>query len=256
MAEPTRLRYHRAVFEMRRLEPELSGEASRQIEEAERASGRPLPAAVREWYALANAPRLFGCYLTPRERLLGLWRGELTPGPGDRPGHVALAGDGGDGDYFVALGPDDPPVFTENPTVYDDDQMHLQADSFSAWVFAGAWPRRPDLLLAGNDPTFGPMHLDYLKERFNEGPCVRAGAGAAWFFYAGGARFCVALVEGRAQATSCQASGDTEADLLEVVGVLRGCGEVVRHLRPVGGIAGQLGERLRPLLTPSPPGLS
>src|SRR5262249_54558018 len=50
--KPVSLSYHQNVFDLLDLEPKVSPEALRDIEECERRAGKRLPAALRDWYSL------------------------------------------------------------------------------------------------------------------------------------------------------------------------------------------------------------
>jgi hypothetical protein len=55
MSEAVVVRYHADALRLLAITPRADADAVSQIAQAEALSGRPLPAAVREWYSLAGA---------------------------------------------------------------------------------------------------------------------------------------------------------------------------------------------------------
>jgi len=111
MGEAAGLQYHADALQMLGVTPRLDPDAVSRITQAEAASGRRLPAALREWYALAGAEELLtlddnACGVVPLADLLAEFGRAITVVEFYGPRRVNTGYQA-----FVALdGSDDPPV--------------------------------------------------------------------------------------------------------------------------------------------------
>ncbi|MEW6492474.1 MAG: hypothetical protein AB1589_08185 [Cyanobacteriota bacterium] len=73
MSQPNKLRYHQKIFDFLNIKPTISSSALQVIEERETECGTTFPLAVKEWYSIEGAIKLFEenteHYLTPLEEL-------------------------------------------------------------------------------------------------------------------------------------------------------------------------------------------
>jgi hypothetical protein len=182
MSEPARLRYHGLTFEMLRREPAVSAEAQHQVEAAERTCGRRLPGAVREWYCLDGGSRALCRTLPPLPWvLMVLGWGGVTPSA-EQPNRLLVGNEWSEVSYLLEVdGSDDPPVVVE--AVGGRGRSRPYAASFSAFVFAQAWPGGGAYTLVAGDAGFGPMELDYLRDHLREGPSVEPAEGWTRFHF-------------------------------------------------------------------------
>lgn len=152
--------------------PRLSARSLRRIERWEEARGARLPAAVREWYAVAGVEELTagllpGNRLRPLAEFLASFAG-------------AAAGQGADGVAFFEPWTSNTRIVAYlRPDGTDDPPVSLSAEEgempFSAFIADAAWESvtlgRPHLFAAGNSAQdypaeCGPPQLDFLTEEF------------------------------------------------------------------------------------------
>jgi hypothetical protein len=225
---PAVLRYHRMTLDILELPAVIAPDAAAQIAEAERASGRVLPASLREWALLDLPPDLRGgavSYPPRRDELLAaLCR---VPASGPYAGLLYLTGDGGDGSWFARLdGGDDPPVVGENEPAYGDEELHVVSPRFSEWLRCGLFPCLRYLTAPSVDRAWESVVLDYLQDHFAHAFTAEV-SGTTYHYFAGEGRWvCVSPPGGGVVAewwVSAQ-TGDRLAALL-------------RELWPFGGFA-------------------
>jgi hypothetical protein len=91
--------------------------------------------------------------------------------------------------YVRGHGSDDPPVLLVLP----EREVVEAADTFSSFVFVHVWvgltlersryTPEDHFILRVQDPSFGPMELDYLRDTFTEGTVLHAGVRATRFHF-------------------------------------------------------------------------
>ncbi len=135
MSKPNQLRYHQEVFNFLNSKPTISSSALQVIEKRETACGITFPLAVKEWYSIEGAIKLFEenteHYLTPLEELGNseeIFHGYLTVAV-ENQGVVV---------WSVRLdGSDDPPVID---IPYGDEDLSkvdwdFISEKFSTFIF-------------------------------------------------------------------------------------------------------------------------
>jgi hypothetical protein len=157
--------------------PEISEAAVAKVAEVEARIGRPLPAAVRDWYMREDACAILETYSNgdPPVALEDLGR----PIPASNGPHDLVA-DGllhirtenqGVCIWAVELDDRDDPAVVLNYRELDDlSEWQLQAETFSDYIFSGIWDFGPPfewLIQAQNGPL-SEEALDHLRSHFRE----------------------------------------------------------------------------------------
>jgi hypothetical protein len=263
MADRDTSRYHSLMLRLLGLEPRVSAEAVRAIEECEARCGRRLPAAVREWYSLegvvaALAQREGACGPALLTEFLSAFADPGTdPSPrGGRrlPFYGPWRVNTGYQADVTLDGSDDPLVSGGTA----DDQR------FSPYVLDLAWWKTtydcPHLVVHGREAKdhaaeFGPPQYDFFAERFEELPRAvgssfgqRSGPEAlrAFLFFRPGQRVEVWVKGDPADAVrpaSYTLAADTEDGLLDLYGFARPCHGVLVRLNPTTSPAGSFTAR-------------
>ena len=165
--------FHRNVYDLLDLLPEVSSEAVEMIAAHEREHGQ-IPAAVREWYSvmglvpLAEEARFDSAIwyqysnMDPPESLSAVLQAIALAHDAAAPRRVMVMGECQNvGDWQVELdGSDDPPVWNYDPSHRDPGEEYwLAAPSFSQWVWN--WIAQFHQFYKQFDPLAGQPHLGH-----------------------------------------------------------------------------------------------
>jgi hypothetical protein len=136
-----KLKYHQKMFDLLGIMPEFSAENYKLIADFEAKHRLQLPAALSEWYALANNEDVLRQILPLGHHIVPLYNAfQNTPSfqnlKGNRPFYI-LVENQGVWHMAVQLLSNNPPVFIRLNEV--DESWRLHAHSFSDWLYAWAW---------------------------------------------------------------------------------------------------------------------
>jgi hypothetical protein len=172
MAAAVKLVYHQATFDLLDEEPVISPSALKQIEQGEQACGAKLPASVREWYSLEGAEeklsvRLCDSWPQPLKRVLKEFKTLHSPAQRRTLPHLRIVWGYAEADLILD-GSEDPPMH----------EVGKERRRFSEVVRTLALEHVADtrafsVLLAKEAGCFGPVQLDFLRERLREAPDER-----------------------------------------------------------------------------------
>ena len=160
--------------------PEISDEAIAKVADVAVRIGRPLPAAVRDWYVRKDACAILQTYsngdppvaLDDLGRPITAWRGNgnLHDLAADGLLYIRSENQGVCG-FAVRLDDgDDPAVVVNYGDIADLNEWQLQADTFSDYIFSGIWDFGPrsEWLIQAQNGSLTEGALDRLRLHFRE----------------------------------------------------------------------------------------
>jgi hypothetical protein len=263
-----RLRYHAPVFTLLGREPNVDPEAVARIDEAERAAGSALPAAVREWFQLADAVDLLrqdrseGEAITLDELLQTFGQLATYEGPPEfKRVRVLISSHSFKQKYVewaVQLAGDDPPV-VRGEELHFSDEMRWETPAFAGrftdFVFYWLWTYRTAGLardaeaawLRASADVLVPPDLDFLVATFHEGPRLTWSDGAVeyCFFNAEGRVGLVAESNSPEVPADWRLFADTPAGLEALARRVWGCGTLRQTLEAATPAGQEVLARLR-----------
>jgi hypothetical protein len=157
--------------------PEISEAAVAKVADVEARIGRPLPAAVRDWYVREDACDILRTYSNEDPPVALEDLGRPIPASNGNPRNLAADGllyirteNQGVCAWAVLLDDRDDP---EVAVSYDDlNEWQPQADTFSDYVFSGIWDwglaLRSDWLIQAQNGPLSEKALDRLRQHFRE----------------------------------------------------------------------------------------
>lgn len=184
--------YHQATLDLLDEKPVTSSSSLEALHRLEQARGLILPNAVKEWYALEQAPDILSSYppvgtVHSAEQLGAIgryWSDRLYQTIDMLQQGLLLIMTEEQSTCFWAIqlnGEDDPPVVVSFEGVKPSATWHLCAETFSRFVYTCVWDSlviNPEDQMFGCKEVFLPAELDFLRERFQEGPRTYAFPGA------------------------------------------------------------------------------
>jgi hypothetical protein len=244
MTTPTHpLKYHQATFDLLAIEPHVSPEAVEHLKQVEQRLGQPLPAAVREWYALQYAVAILARYSNEDHPLsiqkLGNQDLSMYKYSQERllaEGMLVFLIENQAVCYWAVWldGSDDPPVVVGivGSTAIRWD---IHAEHFSTFVYTRVWDFQPWVdtccYLYAHDQLLAPADLTILRSQFREGPQTYAWpATISYRFSRDGQRTVIWNDEHRQADWSLWAS--SEQGLHELVSTVWHCGTLAETLEP------------------------
>ncbi len=177
-ADIVRLNYHQLTFDLLAATPVLSKAAVKKIRAWERRRRLRLPSSVAEWYSLQSPPLPptdDECAWFPAslEELLKNLNRQFRGRDRRKTKYVYV------GILWQESGVQVPLDGAADPVVGMDEGSYVLRDegTFSVFVFHQTWDRffavnsrTRGFRVEAEEPRFGPMELDYLIERYSEGP--------------------------------------------------------------------------------------
>ena len=235
------LTYHQATFDLIGEKPVTSSKAIEAIARFEHIKGLSLLASVKEWYTLASAQNILSRY-PPAGAIRGA---EQLGGPESywfngvfheidllKQGLLLIMAEIQNICFWAIQlnGEDDPPVVVSKE-LKPFATWHLCAETFSVFVYTCVWD---SLVINPEDQMFGwkesllPTELDFLHERFEEGPRTYTFPGAVNYrLFSGNQRILIQVSERQA---SWYFAADSDEALKRLVEQVLQCETLKRDL--------------------------
>jgi hypothetical protein len=233
--------YHQATLQLLDETPLISSASLDALHHLEQARQLILPAAVKAWYALEQAPALLSRYPPVGVVRSAQQLGDLENYWSDGVSHsidllqqgrlLMMTEEQNNCVWAIELnGEDDPPVVVSeelNPSA----TWHLCAETFLAFVYTCVWD---SLVIKPEDQLFGckefvlPTELAFLHERFQEGLRTSAFPGVVDYrFFSGHQRI---LIQEAGRQASWYFAAETDAALKQLVEQVLQCETLMRDL--------------------------
>lgn len=241
MKQDTNFLYHQATLHLLDNKPVTSLKANAILQRLEHERGFVLPASVKEWYTLEHAEDILSRYpaagtVRSVEQLGNpetYWSNGAFHEIDLLKQGLLLVMDEIQDTWFWAIplnGEDDPPVVVSEE-LKPSAIWHPYVETFSAFVYTCVWD---SLLINPEDQMFGckefllPTELNFLRERFDEGPRTYTFPGAVSYrFFSGKQRILIQETGGQA---SWYFAADSDAALKQLVEQVLQCETLKRDL--------------------------
>ncbi len=233
--------YHQATLQLLDEKPIISAISLAGLQHFEQTHGLLLPAAVKAWYALEQAPALLSRYppvgvvrsVQQLGHLESYWSDGVSHSIDLLKQGLLLIMTEVQSNCFWAIelnDEDDPPVVVSEE-LSPSAKWHLCAEKFSVFVYTCIWD---SLVINPEDQMFGckefllPTELDFLHERFREGPRTYAFPGAVNYrFFSGYQRI---LIQEADRQTSWYFAAESDEALKQLVEQVLQCETMKRDL--------------------------